>query len=188
MRGYAGLGVEGVSKPRNAGAVIRTAHAFGAAFAFTVGGIPNAREVAHTDTSKAIQQLPFYHFETVRGLALPTGCQLVGIELTDDAVLLPSFRHPRTAAYLLGAERIGLSEEALSLCDHVIKIPTRFSLNLAVAGALVLYDRLQTLEQFPPRPMMAGGATTPTSVPEFGSPLWLKKHKRKAIQAQNPNQ
>ena len=34
MRGYCALGVEGVSKPRNAGAVIRTAHAFGAAFAF----------------------------------------------------------------------------------------------------------------------------------------------------------
>lgn len=179
MRGYAALGVEGVSKARNAGAVIRTAHAFGASFAFTVGETFNRREIAHADTSKAIEQIPLYMFNSAKELALPEGCKLVGIELTDDAVVLPSFRHPRSAAYVLGSERLGLSEEMLDLCDHVVKIPTRFSLNLAVAGALVLYDRLQSLDRFAPRPTRPGGPVEELPEPVFGEPLWMKKQRRR---------
>lgn len=179
MRGYAGLGVEGVSKMRNAGAVIRTAHAFGASFVFVVGGSFSRREILDSDTAKSAESLPFYHFETARHLALPEGCQLVGIEMTDNAHLLPSFHHPRMAAYVLGSERMGLSEDMLSLCDHVIRIPTRFSLNLAVAGALVLYDRLQSLEPFPARPLMPGGASESLPAAPFGPPLWKRKHERK---------
>jgi len=36
MRGYFGVGVEGISKSYNLGAVLRTANAFGASFAFTI--------------------------------------------------------------------------------------------------------------------------------------------------------
>ena len=181
MRGYCALGVEGVSKPRNTGAVIRTAHAFDAAFAFTVGETLSRRDIHHADTSKAIEQIPLYMFSSARELALPEGCQLVGIELTDDAVVLPSFRHPRAAAYILGAERIGLSQDMLDLCDHVIKIPTKFSLNLAVAGALVMYDRVQSMDRFAPRPVRPGGPVEKLEEPVFGQPLWLKKKRRRDL-------
>jgi tRNA G18 (ribose-2'-O)-methylase SpoU len=178
MRGYSALGVEGVSKIRNAGAVIRTAHAFHASFAFMVGGEFSQREIIQSDTSKALEQLPFHMFDSVADFRLPQGCQLVGIELTEDAHLLPSFRHPRMAAYVLGSERMGLSDDMLGLCDHVIQIPTRFSLNLAVAGALVLYDRMQSMERFAPRPLMPGGGTETPKIPAFGDPLWVRKHNR----------
>ncbi|MGC6484802.1 MAG: RNA methyltransferase [Candidatus Puniceispirillales bacterium] len=181
MRGYAALGVEGVSKARNAGAVIRTAHAFGASFAFLVGGAISKREIAQTDTSKSIEQMPLYLSEHIRDFSLPEGCSLVGIEITDDAHDLPSFRHPRAAAYVLGGERTGLSPEMVSLCDHIVKIPTRFSLNLAVAGALVLYDRLQSMQAWPERPLMPGGAPAPMPEAGFGEPLWLKKKKRRHL-------
>ncbi|HHL43572.1 MAG TPA: TrmH family RNA methyltransferase, partial [Hellea balneolensis] len=36
MRGYFGIGSEGISKAANLGAVMRTAHAFGASFVYTV--------------------------------------------------------------------------------------------------------------------------------------------------------
>ena len=36
MRGYFGIGVEGISKPMNLGNLLRSAHAFGASFFFTV--------------------------------------------------------------------------------------------------------------------------------------------------------
>ena len=36
MRGYFGVGVEGISKVMNVGSIFRTAHAFGAGFVFTV--------------------------------------------------------------------------------------------------------------------------------------------------------
>ena len=79
MRGYAALGVEGVSKARNAGAVIRTAHAFGASFAFLVGGANSQREIAQTDTSKAMEQMPLYLFDGLEDFALPESCSLVGM-------------------------------------------------------------------------------------------------------------
>ncbi len=178
-KGYAAIGVEGGSKARNIGAVLRTAHAFDAAFVFLVASRFSKREVMQSDTSKSINQRPLYLFDTSRDLALPQGCQLVGVEMTEDAGDLPSFHHPRMAAYILGSERMGLSDEMISLCDHVIKIPTQFSLNLAVTGALVLYDRLQSLGRFAPRPMMPGAADNTTITPDFGKPLWHKKHARK---------
>ena len=89
--------------------------------------------------------MPTYHFADLEDFRLPLGCRLVGVEITDDAIELPSFRHPRQAAYILGAEREGLSADVQSRCDYVVKIPTRFSVNLGVAGALIMYDRLLSL-------------------------------------------
>ena len=49
----------------------------------------------------------------------------------------------------------------LARCHHVVRIPTRFCINLAVAGAVVMYDRLLSLGRFAPRPLHAGGPTEP---------------------------
>lgn len=42
MRGYFGIGVEGISKSMNVGNLIHSAHAFGASFVFTVDAHPKA--------------------------------------------------------------------------------------------------------------------------------------------------
>ena len=184
MRGYFAIGVEGVSKAANVGSLFRTAHAFGASFVFTVAEQYRREDLAQADTSDAVGAVPWFRFADVRAFALPEGCRLVGVEITDDAIELPSFRHPVAAAYVLGAERVSLSPEMTALCDHVVKIPTRFSINLAVAGALVMYDRMLTLGRFAPRPVRAGGPTEPKPVPAFGRPLWeTKRRKRAAAQA-----
>ena len=158
-RGFFGIGTEGVSKSANMGALMRTAHAFGASFCFSIGAGYDARAARRADTSDTPAHVPIYRYESLAELILPEKCQLVGIELLDDAVDLPSFRHPLSAAYILGPERSGLSPALLARCDHVIRIPTRFALNLSVAGALVLYDRLLQHGRFAPRPVAAGGPT-----------------------------
>ena len=89
--------------------------------------------------------LPFYSFDQPEDFRMPLGCRLVGVEITDDAVELPRFRHPARAAYVFGAERYSLSPQMLSLCEFVVKIPTRFSINVGMAGAIVLYDRMVNL-------------------------------------------
>lgn len=159
MRGYFAVGVEGVSKARNLGAVMRTGHAFGAQFVFTVGAAHAAREMFQTDTAKTALNLPYYDWSSLDEVALPRGCQLVGVELTDDAIDLPSFRHPHAAAYVMGPERGDLSAPMLARCSHVVKIPTRFCVNLSVAAAVVLYDRALTLGGFAERPVRSGGPT-----------------------------
>ena len=156
-RGYFGIGAEGVSKSANMGALLRTGHAFGAAFCFTVGGGWDARAGRAADTPDTPSHVPLWRFGAVADLALPRECALVGIELLDDAVDLPSFRHPLSAAYVLGPKRSGLSAPLRARCRHVVRIPTRFALNLAVAGALVLYDRLLQHGRFAERPVASGG-------------------------------
>ena len=90
-------------------------------------------------------------------MVLPQGCSLVGVEMTDDAIDLPSFRHPLRAAYILGPEQGSISQELLEACDHVVKIPTSFCINVAMAGAIVMYDRVKTLARFADRPVSEGG-------------------------------
>ncbi len=160
-RGYCGIGAEGVSKSANVGALLRTAHGFGAAFCFTVGAGWDARAGRTSDTADTPAHVPLWRFADVDGLLLPRECTLVGIELLDEAVDLPSFRHPLNAAYVLGPERSGLSEAMRARCRHVVRIPTRFALNLAVAGALVLYDRLLQHGRFAERPVASGGPAAP---------------------------
>ncbi|MEO0815856.1 MAG: RNA methyltransferase [Pseudomonadota bacterium] len=157
MRGYFAIGAEGISKPMNLGALMRTANAFGASFVFTVEAEQNLKLAYKADTSKTFGHLPWYAWESVGEMNLPKGCQVVGVELTDDAVDLPTFRHPQAAAYVLGPERGSLSPEMTALCDHVVKIPTKFCINVSLAGALVMYDRHLSMGNHAPRPIMPGG-------------------------------
>lgn len=174
MRGYFGIGIEGVSKPINVGNLIRSAHAFGASFVFTVAANCDLTDSA-ADTANTPAQVPFYPFDSRESMRLPDGCALVGIEIDDRAVDLPSFRHPRRAAYVLGMERSGLSDDMISCCDHLVKIPTRFSLNLATTGGVVMYDRLLSMRSFANRPMMPGGAPEPLPEHVFGTPVMRKR-------------
>ena len=101
MRGYFAIGVERISKPMNLGNLLRSAHAFGASFFFTIAPNFDARAVKASDTSDAAKHLPLYCYESVAELALPRGCQLIGVEFSETAVELPSFCHPQRAAYVL---------------------------------------------------------------------------------------
>lgn len=163
-RGYFGVGVEEISKPMNLGALMRTAQAFGASFFFTINSTISMRVARNADTSGAQKNLPLYKFPSVEDMLLPKGCALVGVELLDDAVDLPAFRHPHAAAYVLGRERGSLSPALLKRCAHVVKIPTRFCLNVGLAGALTLYDRTLSVGGYPARPIMPGGP-----VPDFAA-------------------
>lgn len=172
MRGYFGIGAEGISKPMNLGNLVRSAHAFGASFVFLIDAHYTVAG-ALSDTSRAERQLPLYSFASVGELTLPRGCALVGVELLDEAVDLPSFRHPLNAAYVFGPERSSLTPDLVARCDHVVKIPTRFCINLASAGAILMYDRLLSFGRFPPRPVRSGGPTEARPAHAHG------KHERK---------
>jgi tRNA G18 (ribose-2'-O)-methylase SpoU len=165
-RGYFAFGAEGISKPMNLGSLMRSAHAFGAQFVFTVGAHYSVR-TARSDTSKTPDHLPYYAWDTVEAMELPRGCRLVGVELAEGADDLPSFRHPLRAAYVVGPERGSLSDTMLGRCDHVVKIPTAFCINVATAGAIVMYDRMRSLGRFADRPEHAGG---PVDSDSTGSP------------------
>lgn len=155
-RGYFAIGAERISKAMNLGNLVRSANAFGASFVFLIDAQYD-RRTAKSDTSNAEVALPVYDIASPQDLQLPRGCRLVGVELVPEATELPSFRHPLQAAYVFGPERGSLSPALLERCDHVVRIPTRFCINLAVAGAVVMYDRMVCLGRFAERPVRVGG-------------------------------
>lgn len=184
MRGYFGIGAERISKPMNLGSLLRTAHAFGASFAFTIGAGFEPRAVARADTSASAENLPLHVFPDVASLALPVGCRLVGVELLPEAAELPSFRHPARAAYVFGPERGSLSPELVARCDFLVKIPTKFCVNLGVAGALVMYDRMLSMGRFAERPVRVGGPTAARPPHVQGGPVIRSERRRAARERQ----
>jgi tRNA G18 (ribose-2'-O)-methylase SpoU len=171
MRGYFAVGVDGISKPMNLGNLLRIAHAFDASFFFTINAQVSLKD-AQSDTSNAEGAIPVYAFSSAEDFRLPVGCRLVGVEITDDAVELPRFRHPLRAAYVFGAERMSLSKDVLARCEFVVKIPTRFSINVGMAGAIVLYDRLISLGGYGERPLAPGRPQPDIPPPHrWGAPI-----------------
>jgi tRNA (guanosine-2'-O-)-methyltransferase len=72
-----------------------------------------------------------------------SGTRLIGVELADEAIRLADLpvARARTIA-VLGHESTGIPEDAIDLVHSVVEIPmvgTGMSLNVAVAGSLVLY-------------------------------------------------
>ncbi len=180
MRGYFAIGAERISKPMNLGSLLRTAHAFGASFFFTIQPTLKIKDLRPSDTSDAADQLPLYHHQSIDDLQLPRKCQLVGVELSAEATLLPSFRHPTAAAYILGPERGSLSPETQARCDHIVQIPMKFCVNVGVAGAIVMYDRVTSLGRFDPRPVRAG-APTETLAPHVQGAQLIRRQRRRDI-------
>jgi len=183
-RGYFGIGVEGISKAMNLGAILRTAHAFHASFSFTINATVDVDKILQADTSIAINNMPVHAYRDIAEFTLPLGCRLVGVEITDDAIDLPSFTHPPAAAYVLGGERDSLSSALVDRCDFIVKIPTRFCVNVSVAAALVIYDRMISLGRFAERPVRVGGPTEVLKQHRHGLPKWKKKRLARDAAAQ----
>jgi len=140
--GFYGIGCLNMKREFNYGTLFRTAQVFDADFVFVIG---NRFKPQHSDTDKSWKNLPTYHYLNFKDFNdhRPFACVLVGIELTEDATPIAEFAHPRQACYLLGAEDSGLSPEAIERCQSLIKLPGSRSLNVSVAGSLVLFDRFQ---------------------------------------------
>jgi tRNA G18 (ribose-2'-O)-methylase SpoU len=141
-RGYFAVGIYGNKTPANLGTLWRTASLYEAAFVFTV----RKRYTRQcSDTPNTPKHKPLFHFDDIDDLIahLPQGCPLIGVELDPRAIPLPSFGHPLSAAYLLGAEDNGLPADVVNRCHYLVQIPTPapWSMNVAVAGSIIVNDR-----------------------------------------------
>jgi len=134
------IGVDHPKKEVNIGTLWRSAVCLGASMIFTVG---RRYDPQSGDTVKSWLQVPLLHFQTWEEYRqhAPFSWVPIGIEVGREAVDLRDFQHPREAVYILGAEDGGLTNEAAGLCKDLVVIPSRYCLNVAVAGAIVMYDR-----------------------------------------------
>lgn len=141
MRGYFGIGIENTKTEQNIGTLWRSAHIFGASFIFTIG---RRYKKQSSDTLNAWKHIPLYQYDTFGDFikSMPHSCPLIGIELDEKAISIERFSHPERAVYLLGAEDNGLTKLALGSCHSIIQLPGTHCLNVAVAGSIVMYDRI----------------------------------------------
>ncbi len=137
---FFGIGIQNGKTPENLGVLWRTAQNMGASFIFTIG---NRYAKQACDTHNAVKAMPYFHYSTFEDfyMHLPKGAMLVGVELTDTAVALETFQHPKRCVYLLGAEDHGLSKKAIEKSHFLVKFSSTLSVNVAVAGSIVMYDR-----------------------------------------------
>ena len=141
QRGFAAVALDNPKNAVNVGGAIRAAYVYDANLV-VVGGVRPNRFMRGllTDPQKGHRHLPVVTSENVFD-SVPYKATTVGVEMVDDAVPLPEFRHPQSAFYIFGAEDATLGERVLSRCAYVVRVPTRFSMNLAATVNVVLYDR-----------------------------------------------
>lgn len=141
-RGFFAVGIWHPKTETNVGTLWRSAYLYGASFMFTIG---RRYKRQSSDTPKTPLHVPLFHFDAVEDLRvhLPQGALLVGVEMCDRARPLSRYGHPAQAVYLLGAEDVGLPDKILAQCHSVVRIecPTPQSMNVAVAGSIVMHDR-----------------------------------------------
>lgn len=139
--GFFEIGLFHTKTKQNVGTLWRSAYQLGASGIFTIGKRYKGQV---SDTCKADRHIPLRHFETFDDFLVqrPLGALLIGIEM--GGVPLKVFQHPKRAIYLLGAEDYGLSQTVIEQCDYVVSLESVGvnSFNVAVAGSIVMYDRV----------------------------------------------
>lgn len=128
----------------NLGTLLRTCDAVGACMAVPrLPWVPEA--LARGNTLRRPACVHWTGRDACRWLADQrlAGYRIIGTELADEAIRLADLppARQRTVA-VLGHEQTGIPAEALDLLDAAVEIPmigTGASLNVAVAGSLVLY-------------------------------------------------
>ena len=127
----------------NLGTLLRTCDAVGACLA--VPRLPWVPEALARGNTLRRPACVHYTGEQMAWLAAQraAGSAIVGAELANEAVRLADLCPARRRTVLvLGHERLGIPAEALDLLDVAVEIPMighGASLNVAVAGSLVLY-------------------------------------------------
>lgn len=138
------IGLVNPKSPSNVGAVMRAAGCFGADAVFYTGQRYNRAAPFSTDTKGAAHHIPLIGVDDLLA-DVPSGLQIVCVDLVEGALPLPQFQHPERAFYLFGPEDGTLSQAMVDRADAVVFVPTIGCLNLAATVNVVLYDRAAKL-------------------------------------------
>ena len=125
----------------NLGTLWRSAYQLGAAGIFVIGQRYRGQA---SDTLKTYRHVPMRQYQNFEEFQIgrPHNAILIGVEMGGKP--LQTFKHPSRAVYLLGAEDNGLPTVVRDKCKSIVSIESvgTVSYNVAVAGSLIMYDRV----------------------------------------------
>jgi RNA methyltransferase, TrmH family len=124
-----------VGDPGNIGTLLRSADAFGASLALSLGCADITGPKALRASAGAVFRVPTAGFDDVeaRRVAL----------VAHEGSPLQEVAHEVPITFVLGAEREGLPDDVVARCDEAASItiaPSAESLNVAMAGTIALYE------------------------------------------------
>jgi 23S rRNA (guanosine2251-2'-O)-methyltransferase len=145
--------LDGLTDPRNFGAVLRTAEAVGVRHVV----IPKDRSVGVTATAVKASAGAVHHLNIYKATNLrravealkERGFWIIGLH-AEARTSIHDMVYPEKLGIILGSEGKGVRPLILKECDYVVSIPMSgkiASLNVAVAGAVFLYELLRQKEQ-----------------------------------------
>lgn len=140
-----GIGIVRGKTASNHGSLWRSALQFGAAMTFTIGKRYEKKIEGSADIYKTYRQIPCLAYENVGNFmaSVPVDTQIVAVEY--GGTNLTEFKHPKRALYVLGSEDMGIPPALVQFAHAHVSIPTAegrpSSLNVAAAGAVIMYDR-----------------------------------------------
>jgi TrmH family RNA methyltransferase len=143
------LGLVGLQKPGNIGALLRTADAAGFKTIFLIDTSLDLYNPNIIRSSTGAVFLPnIYSITEAQAVEFfkKQNCQVVGACVEGNESLF-SVRFADRCAILLGTEDVGLADEWVDRCDVLLKIPMMGelsdSLNVSVSGAVIMYEVLR---------------------------------------------
>ncbi len=140
-RGYFGVAVVNMKVEANYGTLFRSALAFDADLLCLIG---RRFRKQPTDTTRSERHIPLLEFDTAEDFLahVPYDCKIISVECIEKAQPLHVCTHPERAIYVLGPEDGNVPPAILAASHVTVRIPTLQCLNVAVAGSIVMYDRM----------------------------------------------
>jgi RNA methyltransferase, TrmH family len=125
-----------VGDPGNVGTLLRAADAFGAGVALSAGCADPTGPKALRASAGAVFRVPLARFDEAPSPRVALDARI--------GEPLPTLELPPRVTFVLGAERDGLPDDVVEACELRATIPQpgeAESLNVAMAGAIALYER-----------------------------------------------
>ena len=159
--------IENVEKPHNLSAIIRSCDAAGVLEAYAI--FNNERFLTFNSTAqgsqKWVQVNQYQKSEEAITELKNKGFKLYGTNLNEKSIDYKKCNFEGPTAFVLGAEKWGISEEAASLVDEHIYIPMRGmveSLNVSVAASTLLFEAIRQRQEAKMIPESGEGMTRDT--------------------------